>query len=551
MATRLELVEMFYARCYCGLMAFERTLVDRLDVVRSVDELVDDIAGLRAQLAALEAAETRALAELGSVVDAQIAALPASKRASALPLRDAAARLAVRVRLSDRAVQSQILQAQQTVAGVAATMSAWESGQISRAHVRVITESGGLLDDEAARARFETEVLQVARGETAARTRSIAERSAERLNPIPFAERHRRARENRRARAWKLTDGMSRLAVDVPTVLAQAALNRADSIARLDLQELDRDALHWALTAGAGASGAITASESAPIDSGAARAGSAIEIVMVARARLPLDAAGPVRADLVWGVQIVDGEVVPISSARPSRRSTGDGGRRRRTEPDERTLDQRRADVIMELLLAGAPGGADEGPIAAVVGQVQITVPVLTLLADDDTVGATPAEVAGLGPVDPATARALTANAPGWDRVLTHPITDTVVEVDRYEPVAAQRRYLRARDRHCRFPGCSMPARRCQIDHTVDHARGGRTHLGNLACLCLRHHILKHHSPWKVCHLPGGVLHWQAPDGRIYTDTPPPAVAFVPEALIEQARSRNGLYAIDSTPAPF
>src|SRR5690606_16969671 len=109
------------------------------------------------------------------------------------------------------------------------------------------------------------------------------------------------------------------------------------------------------------------------------------------------------------------------------RRELARGGARA-AEIDERTLDQRRADVLTELLLAGAPGGAENGPIAAVVGQVQITVPVLTLLAGDDAAGVEQAELDGHGPIDSATARMLTAEAPGWDRVLTHPITGTVVE---------------------------------------------------------------------------------------------------------------------------
>ncbi|WP_206780507.1 HNH endonuclease signature motif containing protein, partial [Microbacterium sp. AISO3] len=88
-------------------------------------------------------------------------------------------------------------------------------------------------------------------------------------------------------------------------------------------------------------------------------------------------------------------------------------------------------------------------------------------------------------------------------------------------------RLLRARDRHCRFPGCRQPAIRCELDHTVAASAGGPTHVCNLANLCKRHHDVKHHTRWRVQQLPGGRLVWTSPTGRIYReDAPPPLVAF-------------------------
>ncbi|MHA0111389.1 hypothetical protein ACXYUI_30415, partial [Klebsiella pneumoniae] len=75
------------------------------------------------------------------------------------------------------------------------------------------------------------------------------------------------------------------------------------------------------------------------------------------------------------------------------------------------------------------------------------------------------ASLDGLTPIDPQTARHLAARAPGWDRVLCDPVTGTVLEVDRYSPTTSQRRFLAARDRHCRAPGCRAPIGRCQLDH--------------------------------------------------------------------------------------
>ncbi len=116
------------------------------------------------------------------------------------------------------------------------------------------------------------------------------------------------------------------------------------------------------------------------------------------------------------------------------------------------------------------------------------------------------------------------ALAQGFDAVAFH--TDT------YHRTTAIDRHLRARDRHCRFPGCTTPATRCDIDHTHDHALGGPTTHTNLAHLCQRHHTQKHLTRWNVTQLPGGVLEWTSPTGRTYTDEPlpySPAIHFLPD----------------------
>lgn len=112
--------------------------------------------------------------------------------------------------------------------------------------------------------------------------------------------------------------------------------------------------------------------------------------------------------------------------------------------------------------------------------------------------------------------------------MLTHPVSGVVEHVDRYQPTNSLKRYLRARDEHCRFPGCRIPVRKCEIDHTVDWAQGGKTTESNLAHLCPRHHRLKHHTDWTVTQHPGGVLTWVSPSGKRLTEKPPSPVAFMP-----------------------
>jgi hypothetical protein len=229
-----------------------------------------------------------------------------------------------------------------------------------------------------------------------------------------------------------------------------------------------------------------------------------------------------------------------IAAREPSDSSDGDdapasGDGAHAAVGDTRTLDELRADILADLLLATDPVAHNIGPtgLAAIHATVQVTVPVLGLI--DDGVR-DPFEISvldGRSPVDPETARLLAANAPGFDRILTHPISGAVLAVDRYRSTEELRRHLRVRDEHCRFPGCRMPARRCDIDHTIDHALGGQTSAANLAHLCRRHHTLKHQTAWTVTQRHGGVLEWTSPTGRVYADTPVSTVAFAPDPECE------------------
>ena len=62
----------------------------------------------------------------------------------------------------------------------------------------------------------------------------------------------------------------------------------------------------------------------------------------------------------------------------------------------------------------------------------------------------------------------------------------------------AIRRAVIVRDGGCSFPGCSAPARWCDIHHVIHWADGGLTSVGNCVALCGRHHRLIHHSDWRI-----------------------------------------------------
>jgi len=211
---------------------------------------------------------------------------------------------------------------------------------------------------------------------------------------------------------------------------------------------------------------------------------------------------------------------------------------------DPRTLDQRRADLLVDFLAGDwiadgenpaaaaerverrAGRGLDLGRFAGIRPTVVVTVPVQALLDTPDaerTLGsADPPMLDGVVPIDPATARALTANAPTLYRLLTDPHTGARLDLSRrsYAPSTDLRLWLRLRDETCRFPGCGRLAKGCDIDHTIDWQYGGATRPDNLAHLCRGHHTLKHETACQPRQHADGTITWRSPSGRVHATRP-------------------------------
>ena len=88
-----------------------------------------------------------------------------------------------------------------------------------------------------------------------------------------------------------------------------------------------------------------------------------------------------------------------------------------------------------------------------------------------------------------------------------------------YRPGRRVTALVRTRDGRCRFPGCSVAARFCDLDH-VRPWPGGVTTTANLMCLCRRHHRIKQRPNWRVRLLPDGRAVWTDPTGRVRTSWP-------------------------------
>ena len=174
---------------------------------------------------------------------------------------------------------------------------------------------------------------------------------------------------------------------------------------------------------------------------------------------------------------------------------------------------------------SAGPGGSGEGP-GEERSQPRAPSPM-------DTYGDEPdgpvAMIDGVGAITPEVARALAAGGT-WRRVVLDPFSGTVLDVGRtsYRPPADLARLVRERDGTCVAPGCTVPARSCQLDHTLSWANGGPTAEWNLGPLCERDHPLKSSGAFTVEQPAPGEFVWTTPSGHRYRRTPDGRVTTLP-----------------------
>jgi hypothetical protein len=205
------------------------------------------------------------------------------------------------------------------------------------------------------------------------------------------------------------------------------------------------------------------------------------------------------------------------------------------------TMGQRRVEALTEAVLeTGRPGSPSAGspPVRA---QLDLVIDLPTLLAlrndlvEDDGAGDVPGasggpvELRGAGAIPSAAVRDLLADpqvAITLRRLVIDPLTGHLLDYGRrsYPIPDPLRRFIVARDRTCRFPGCGRRADHCQIDHAIAWDDDGTTSPANLGALCVRHHQLKTHTGWDITASGSdGSCTWTSPHRRTYQHEPPPA----------------------------
>jgi len=274
-------------------------------------------------------------------------------------------------------------------------------------------------------------------------------------------------------------------------------------------------------------------------------------IVQVDRAAATARDAKTTGRRRVWTARDVDGQALLLArgpaAAIAAIRASLEATLPTEAEPgDDRSRDAREFDLLVDLLTGGARAGS---------WQAQVIVPFTVAAGGELEL----AEIPGLGPILPATARDL---LDGCDTLTPIAVDDTGVVIAVADPIRQQatepapaamtpataeltpipapapiprlsarmlsqitarpsrrdltgtgyrfpprlRRYLEARDRTCVFPGCGRPARRTDKDHRRPWP-DGPTSADNGQCLCRHHHRAKH-TVFTVLRDPDGSYLW-------------------------------------------
>lgn len=492
----------------------------------ALSAVLGELEEVERRLRTTEAERLRVLAKAFDIAAAQNArqgerSVPVDA-AGELALRAVRAEIAAALHLSEYAVERRLDLAQQLTVSYPRTGDAHGEGAISAAHASVVVEAGTVIgggdnaDAVARRAAYEEAVLPYAEAETPARLRPIAKRIAEQFAEVSLDERHAEARKRRRVYVVDADDGMSDLVAHLPAVEAHAIHRRLTAAARRAERERAQEQERRGEQERSGFEVAAGA--------GSRRSRDEIRADLLSAAlldtALPSVDSEPLDHARV-GVQVI----VPVRSiaerlaATASHQTSGQPSEQPLEQPPEQRSEQP----------PGPPPAQPPQQLPGFLGREPADIespsgPTLVVRQPEA------AELVGYGPVDSATACGMAGRADAWEVVRVEADSGAVLAVDRYRPSEAIKRFLRARDQRCRFPGCTAPASRCDIDHTRDAQWGGPTSTANLSHLCRGHHTLKHNTGWSVRQESPGVLVWRSPTGRMYQDYPPGEVRFRPQA---------------------
>ena len=214
---------------------------------------------------------------------------------------------------------------------------------------------------------------------------------------------------------------------------------------------------------------------------------------------------------------------------------------------DPRTSDQKRADAAIDIANATL-NGVTLGDLPTQQGRtpaVQVTISLSTLLHFDEQCA--DLESPGLtGPIPADIARTIATNLSTTWRTLIIDNHGRLLDYGRstYRPPAALRDFVIARDRTCRIPGCTRPARQSDLDHRTRWTDCGHTNPASLHPLCEQHHAAKDEGGWRCELTKDGTTRWTTPLGKHHAK---PAETYPQDLTLDKINKSNA----QDDPPPF
>jgi Domain of unknown function (DUF222) len=399
--------------------------------------------------------------------------------------------VATRLHLTGSAAQDLLVLAVTLDEQLPATLTALGEGRIGRRHAEVLAELLPLLTDPAVRAQVEARLLARIGSKTPSQLRIAARRAVLSADANAALRRAAAAVRERGVRLYPGRDGTDTLSLAHASPVARACCDALERYAEACRTEGDTRTKQQRMA------DCLADLVLRPGEHGLPPVQAQLTITASAATLLGGDEPGevdgePLPAEVIreiaYALGLLPRPTVPTSTTSSDETDAGPVPPRADTATDDAPEERRAA--LADLLLARRVTGTT----LAARPQVAVTHPLTgALLALTDAT---------------AIRRGDPIGRPGRTRA--------------YRADAAVDRFVRARDRRCRFPGCRARPRRCDLDHQVPYARGGPTSACNLCCLCEHHHRLKTLAPgWAMTPVPGGGIRWTVPGGHQVTTHPP------------------------------
>ena len=452
--------------------------------------LIEAIVGFDRLASWAAARQARLLAELARRRPTDQA--PYSARWAGVGSEYAPDEVGVALRLARGTAVARVGLACRLLATLSDTHAAWEAGLIDTAKARAIDDATWMLSVEHARA-VQERVLPRAAEQTLAQLKAALARAVLAADPEGAEQRHRQARRDRRVVITPEADGMASLWALLTATQAAGAFTWLTRLARGlgpdDPRSMDtrRADILAALLSGQ----LVFNPDTDTIPAGTTPEGATED--------------GDSTGDTPAGDRLAAGKPADGTS------HNGDTG-----NPDTGT-DGTGTVKAADGESTGACAGRPIHPVTPGKPLIQIVIPYSTLIGADDH----PAELVGIGPIPASLARETAADAV-WRRLVTDPLSGTLLDHGRttYHPPAGLADHVKARDVHCRFPGCRRRAVDAELDHVIAWSDGGTTSEPNLAAACSHHHRVKTYAGWRVKAHPDGSLTWATPTGHRHTTAP-------------------------------